>query len=588
MRSSERSRRTPALPSQESAGPNGPVTTDPELGTTSAGGGGGERTEPQARAIAPSPVAGEPRSGSVHTLRYSAVTPPSLEQNRLAFDSLYSQWRIARSTPPPTGDPLGFTQAEYEYFRRFAYCRYATISGQAVITAREGRIGTTGLQTCGRALCVGCSPALGAERGSLIGLALFAFFHLHPGGAVYFPTDTIQHDRSMSLAACFSALTGSLAAVKDSKRLQALRQELGSPLTNDQGEYLPASIRRYDTTWGPEYGWHAHAHGLDFFTNPARAEEYYRERFKVRDSYLRRHGHQPLSAAGYKVVRVTLENADQALALYMAKGAGHELAHGVGKTGNGEHLTVFELIAAASATEGQIVTPAQAAELVREAWLAFKGRRWLRWSPGLKVALLGQDIPELTDAQAVEAFETGTGLLALDHQAYAVVRDHRNEHGHPAQAVIKRRGEIGLQTSALDAQRLIRWYLDQIGVTYHAFDLNPREDPSCPTPTTASECSETTPAPPRPTPLSAARESSEARSTTSTSGPTSPRPQEPSPTSRSGSSPPATTRRHELAPATTTLRPNPPRSTRSTQTTSSPSSGRPPAAHGRSSGPEDP
>jgi hypothetical protein len=317
-----------------------------------------------------------------------------------------------RPRSEPTGfdgpDPRGlFWRAQRMAWKitqnkRQAWCR-RVIRGDAVtVTKRprangKDRAGFEGLFHCGRNGCPLCGPKIAAERAADIALAITA--HYAAGGRVASATWTMRHNGAQRLGDLLEGLGKAYRAVRDNKVPKRLlkRHSIGQ-------------IRKLETTHSPANGWHPHHHELVFLkpgTTDEEAAELDRARFAAWSSSLERQGFGTADLVGHTFRVLDLDQAHELVAGYVAKSVGHELAAAGTKRGRGESRTPLELL---------IDLDRDGLDADRRLWLEYEqamhGKRVLRWSPGLREQLLGDELSELSDQEAADSTDGGARIIA--------------------------------------------------------------------------------------------------------------------------------------------------------------------------------
>lgn len=285
--------------------------------------------------------------------------------------------------------------------KRQAYCR-RVVKGDLVTVEmrprdRSGdRASFGGLFHCGRNGCPVCGPKIAAERAADIALAISAWYG--QGGRVAFSTWTMPHGRGDRLTDLLDGLSRAYAAARSTKTPRKLL-----------ARHSAGEIVKVETTVGPENGWHPHRHGLTFLnpgTTDEQAHELDRARFGAFSGSLERQGFGQASTKGHDFRILSLDQAHEEIARYVAKSAGHELAAAGTKRARGENRSPLELLL----DLGRI-----GLEQDRRLWLeheaAMHGRRVLRWSPGLRRRLL-PDMQELSDQEAADSSDGAGRVIA--------------------------------------------------------------------------------------------------------------------------------------------------------------------------------
>jgi hypothetical protein len=205
---------------------------------------------------------------------------------------------------------------------------------------------------------------------------------LAKGGGAELVSLTDSHDLRDPLEPRLAAMTGALTDLLKGSAWERFKGRLG---------YVGA-IRAVEVTWGEVNGWHPHNHVVLVFEQPLTEEQrqqLWRWLHNRWAGILARKGLGWISEAhGVDVRQVT----GDVLGEYLTKveggwSTGLELARGDVKRGKRGGLTPFELLADFAAT-GELAS--------RDLWLEYEaatfGKRWIRWTPGLRVRLLGTEV----------------------------------------------------------------------------------------------------------------------------------------------------------------------------------------------------
>jgi len=270
-----------------------------------------------------------------------------------------------------------------------ACCRVAHGSEVQLVAQKRASGETTaqlrGLVTCKSVWsCPVCSARVSARRKDELN-ALLAWAR-HEGHSVVMLTLTARHRRDTELLPF-------LAAMKAAG--QSLRRSRGW-----RGLGLLGSVAAQEVTHGSRNGWHVHSHVLLIL--PSGEADALAAVERLRAEWLRSLGKVGLSGnkAAFQAQSAT------AAGDYVGKfGAAEELALGHVKQGRAGSRSPWQLLA--DARDGD----AQSAVLFRVYSLAFKGRRQLVWSPGLK-ALAGVVEVSDDDAPAGDAILSETVVRA--------------------------------------------------------------------------------------------------------------------------------------------------------------------------------
>jgi hypothetical protein len=275
-------------------------------------------------------------------------------------------------------------------------CRLAPTGELVDVEKRLDVASYSGLQTCGRRLCPCCGPRIAVNDAADIAAAITA--HVANGGQVALITYTLRHGRSDALAGLLAGLGAALKAMRHdtvAKRLQR--------------SYVLGTIVRLDVTVGAN-GWHPHRHALAFLRGGVTAAQLgalVDAQYRAYASSLEAGGHGQIDRKhGVHVRLLDLAAAHEQVADYVAKTAAFELASAGTKRGRGENRTLPELAV-------DVAELGLAEDVGR--WLeveqATRRYHWLRWSPGLRGALI-PELVELTDEQAARDNDGAARLIA--------------------------------------------------------------------------------------------------------------------------------------------------------------------------------
>lgn len=261
--------------------------------------------------------------------------------------------------------------------KRLSHCGYVARQFDVTLerNGETGRAGFDGLKTCASVWCCPCcSPRISARRKDDMDKLLSGA--RAEGHAVLMLTLTARHDRSMRLAPFLDALK------RAKQKLRRRRDWAALPLVG--------SVTATEVTHGGN-GWHPHFHEILLLDcGPADA--------LARVEGLRAAWLASLAAVGLSGERAALQvQSAQAAGAYVAKfGAADEIAlHGQKRGRNGSRGP-WQLLD--DARDGD----ARAAAAWIEYALAFRGRRQLVWSPGLKARFGIEDVPDDQAAGEVE------------------------------------------------------------------------------------------------------------------------------------------------------------------------------------------
>lgn len=304
---------------------------------------------------------------------------------------------------------------------RVGLCRWSVISratGVDVVTSSyagaEGLFAHfEGLQTCGSVWdCLCCSARISeTRRGELNQLLSWA---REEGYVVQMITMTARHGAGDDLAEL-------LEAMKEAKRRWAQHRAY-----RRIKPFIVGSVTATEVTGGGAHGWHPHFHVLMITTEPVDLDELCEPWL----ASLRAEGLDG-NGSGWSVQDAS------AAGNYIAKwGAAEEIALGAKKRGRGG-MTPTQLLAA-SCDDGD----KQAGGLWREYSAAFRGRRQLVWSRGLKVlAGIGEVEDEEASADQQQEGQQEEGRVNITADDWSP-RDHRRRGAQHRRARILDAAEV--------------------------------------------------------------------------------------------------------------------------------------------------
>lgn len=328
-------------------------------------------------AVAPSEV------GSGSPSRYTGEYPsgPSAPGFSQRVVSRWSLLRYVRELLP--GDAVSMCSR--------AISEYA--GGQVEVCRRAGSDGAPyafyrGLHMCKSVwTCPLCSPRISETRARELNEAVKAAEA--QGVQVALISLTFSHHDGVPLRDLLSAFTKALTRSRSGRDWHAIRSEF-QPL---------GYVRALEVTHGSN-GWHPHAHELWFLPAGADVEAF---AAAYRQQWMRSLDHAGLSGLADRAF--DLQIARGSVAQYVAKygheprwGPGRELAKGARKAGRSEHRTAWQILADAAAGDDR------SRSLFLSYVDAFKGRRQLQWSPGLRAAFALAE--PVSDAEAVEVADS--------------------------------------------------------------------------------------------------------------------------------------------------------------------------------------
>lgn len=235
-----------------------------------------------------------------------------------------------------------------------------------------------GLYTCGKLwTCPVCAAKISERRRPEIKKAIDEA--KRQGLKVLFVTQTIKHGLDMPLSQSLTAFAAADKLLWSSRSGASMRDQFG----------IEGTIKITETTWGEDNGWHPHKHILMFVSGDSSLSE-----IEATLSYrwILACVKQGLPAPGLgRAIKVFDGSHADA---YMSKwGLEDEMTKSHSKVAKNGGFTPFALL------ENILQTgDAQSWELFKEYASAFKGKRQLVWSKGLRARLL-PDVVELSDEE---------------------------------------------------------------------------------------------------------------------------------------------------------------------------------------------
>jgi len=272
--------------------------------------------------------------------------------------------------------------------------------GQIGVSRRGGQHFVSGVAVCGSVwACPVCASKVAVSRAAELRDALGRWAARK--GSVWLLTLTIDHTAQDELEVLLKRFTEAMRQLWAGKWGQWWRTEFGQV----------GMVRNLEVTWGLANGWHPHCHAV-LFTRSDRtiqAEQAMRrrwmavsKRYGFRVSYQRgamlEKAHELKAAADYAT------KEDKACSW----GASEELTWANIKKARGGRFTPFALL---SACEGEDVG---AAPMLFQKYVdAFKGRRQLYWSRGLR-QLLDMNKEQTDEVVANAKDEQSVFVMAID------------------------------------------------------------------------------------------------------------------------------------------------------------------------------
>lgn len=292
----------------------------------------------------PTAAAGAPLGNNVKSVDHAATH----ERNLSRFASKWAAANILKNHDAALS-------------KRLSHCGYVARQFEVTLERKgdTGKAGFDGLKTCASVWCCPCcSPRISARRKDELDVLLSGA--RASGLAVVMLTLTARHDRQMKLAPFLDALKGAKRRFRQRREWRGLKP------------VFVGSVTATEVTHGRN-GWHPHFHEIAVLDCPPAAALSLIE--GLRAAWL-----ACLHGVGLSGNEAAFQvQSAQAAGAYVAKfGAAEELALQGEKRGRNGSRGVWQLLD--DARDGC----ARSAAIWREYALAFRGRRQLVWSPGLK------------------------------------------------------------------------------------------------------------------------------------------------------------------------------------------------------------
>lgn len=308
-------------------------------------------------------------------------------------------------------------------------------------SSEHGRAHYKKLQTCGSVWhCPVCAAKISERRRAEIQSAIAV--HHAAGGDVLLLTLTNSHHKQNRLVDLLTGQAKALSRFWKDRASRELFQSFG----------LVGQIRAVEVTYGAS-GWHPHYHILLFISAPlgTEGERQFRELLAPRWLECCEAASLPLPDLEHGV---DLRGGAWA-ARYASKwGMPEEMTRGHTKTGKRKGLTPWDMLDRAMNGNAAV------ARLFQEFAQAFKGKRQLHWSKGLKTRLA---VADLTDQELADQVDDSAVLLGSlnAHQWQAIL--WAGIRGHVLQAV-----QDGGWQSALDLieDTLSDWIASDAGQSF--------------------------------------------------------------------------------------------------------------------------
>jgi len=278
-------------------------------------------------------------------------------------------------------------------------------------SGKSNRAYYAGLMACGSVwVCPVCAAKVQAVRSDELRRAIAAW-----GGSVELLTLTVPHTSHQALGELLAGLTAALGMFFRGRPWRTLAEDYG----------IHGYVRGLEVTWGPDTGWHPHAHVVLFRRSGVDRDELASELFANWERFVSRRGLGQASRRAFSL------QDGRHVARYVTK-LGHELhwdtadelVRSHSKSGGRSRWSPWDLLGELAYPEDQSGERHRFAEIFREYAEAFHGRRQLVWSRGLRHELLATD--EASDQAIADSIgEVDPVLAALSLEDWRLVRRSR-------------------------------------------------------------------------------------------------------------------------------------------------------------------
>ena len=269
-----------------------------------------------------------------------------------------------------------------------------------------GRAFYSGLAVCGSVwVCPVCASKISEKRKNELHNATTA--HKQSGGFLAMLTLTIRHKRSDKLETLLEAFNDATSKMMKRKEFNVIREEMG----------IIGRVKALEVMHGKN-GWHPHAHIVFFYKNETDLKKMENRMYKLWNAACEKFGLSTTESYG-----IDLQGAEHVQA-YLAKHGSwsieQEMTKSHIKKGRESNMSPFDLLRDVLHNDDDY-----SKALYKEYASAFKGKRQLHWSRGLKDYFA---IADKTDEDlAKEKVEQADllGLLTSNQWREIIRRDQR-------------------------------------------------------------------------------------------------------------------------------------------------------------------
>ena len=324
--------------------------------------------------------------------------------------------------------------------------------------ASNGKAFYHGLMACGSVwTCPVCAAKIAERRRLELKQAIDAA--KVKGFGVHFVTLTVPHGVGDDLHQLLANLSASLKRLSQDQHFRRIKKRLGI--------HIEGFIRAQEVTYG-QNGWHPHFHMIVFTPDRSLSCSVLQQAYSEgwRSACLKSGLPEPHPEYG-----CTVQDGARA-AQYVSKwGIEDEMTKSQAKQGKRHGLSPWGLLRAVLDGNAPEIAPEPAAALFRLYAHAFKGRRQLHWSVGLRAKLLPDQV-ELSDQELVDLPEDERASLLS-----SITADQWR-------AIRRARAQASILDAAESDPRLIQVLIDQIMLRAKPC-VSPGAAPPTPRPTPA-------------------------------------------------------------------------------------------------------
>ena len=263
----------------------------------------------------------------------------------------------------------------------------------------------SGLMICGSVwICPVCAAKISEKRKNELYKATTA--HKLEGGYLSMLTLTIRHKRTDVLETLLKAFNSATSKMMTTKQYHEIRQEMG----------IIGRVKALEVTHGKN-GWHPHAHIVIFHENETDLKKMQKRMYKLWNSACKKFDLSTTESYG-----IDLQGADHVQAYLSKHGSWsieQEMTKSHIKRGRDSNMTPFDLLRDVLQNDDDY-----SKELYKEYALAFKGKRQLHWSRGLKEHF---SITDKTDEELAKEKVEQADILGLltSHQWKEIIRSNQ-------------------------------------------------------------------------------------------------------------------------------------------------------------------